>query len=125
MPARILLVAFLFVTLQANWTIFDQQIAGILFSQRIINRYLSNVCSLRESETLAWASAQIVCLCSINPQKVSDPSFSTSHSHHGTSATSTSLSPSRGEHGCVIYSTKPKILICDLSLASGQHKECE
>jgi len=70
-----------------------------------------------ECEILAWASAQIVCICSINPQKVTDSTFGSS-TH--TTLTTTSLSPSRGEHGCVIFSTKPKILVCDLSLAAAQ-----
>jgi len=70
------------------------------------------------SEILAWASAQIVCICSVNPHKVIDSAFGTNTNH--VSLTSTSLSPSRGEHGRIIFSTKPKILVCDLSLAPAQ-----
>lgn len=30
----------------------------------------------------------------------------------------------RGEQGCVVYSTKPKILVCDLTLFEDQKKDC-
>jgi len=77
----------------------------------------------RGCEILAWASAQIVCICSINPQKVTDSAFGSNSTH--VSLTTTSLSPSRGEHGSVIFSTKPKILVCDLSLVPTQSAVCK
>ena len=82
-----------------------------------------NVISRDGSEILAWASAQIVCICSVNPHKVIDSAFGTNTNH--VSLTSTSLSPSRGEHGRIIFSTKPKILVCDLSLAPAQSFDCK
>jgi hypothetical protein len=75
------------------------------------------------SEVLGWASAQVVCICSINPQKVlvsdsvSNPSRATFNS--------TSLSPRAGERGLVIFSTKPKILVCDLKLPDDSCSECK
>ena len=61
----------------------------------------------------------------MNPQKVSDAGLPPVGGR-GTSGAvaSTSLSPSRGERGSVFFSTKPKILVCDLSLLTGQEKEC-
>lgn len=32
--------------------------------------------------------------------------------------------PYRGERGSVIFSTKPKILVCDLTLVEDQQKDC-
>ena len=75
-------------------------------------------------EILGWASAQVVCICSINPQKVLALDSITKTSAYQASANSTSLSPSRGERGLVIFSTTPKILVCDLKLSDGSHTNC-
>lgn len=37
---------------------------------------------------------------------------------------STSLSPKAGERGLVIFSTKPKILVCDLTLPDESNTDC-
>ncbi|EFX88834.1 hypothetical protein DAPPUDRAFT_221054 [Daphnia pulex] len=78
------------------------------------NSYVQTKDSGECSEVLGWASAQVVCICSINPQKVL-VSDSVSNSSRAT-FNSTSLSPRAGERGLVIFSTKPKILVCDLKL---------
>lgn len=73
------------------------------------------IATKKSEEVLGWASAQVVCVCTINPQKVL---VMDSISNCNTSMTinSTSLSPKAGERGLVIFSTKPKILVCDLTL---------
>ena len=50
------------------------------------------------NEILAWASAQVVCICSINPQKVVDcvnTTLNTTTSSVNVFRSSTSLSPSK------------------------------
>ncbi len=70
---------------------------------------------------MGWASAQVVCICSINPQKVLE---SISKSNSMVMNNSTSLSPRAGERGLVIFSTKPKILVCDLRLPDDTYADC-
>lgn len=78
-------------------------------------------------EILGWASAQVVCICSINPQKVHmlDTATKTSAYQISMAVNSTSLSPSRGERGLVVFSTNPKILVCDLKLSDDSSIDCK
>lgn len=78
-------------------------------------------------EILGWASAQVVCICSINPQKIVVIDNTSKQSNHQVSFSTniTSLSPSRGERGVVIFSTNPKILVCDLKLSKDTCMECK
>lgn len=76
-------------------------------------------------ETIAWASAQIHCQCTINDSRVQIPEGArkslqetVEKSEDGT----TSFMPSKGERGRCLLSTKPKILFCDLTLAAGESK---
>lgn len=80
-------------------------------------------CHSNESseETLAWASAQIHCHCSIDDALVKFPS-SASQEELATASQDTSFIPCRGENGHVVLSTKPKILFCDLRLLPGECK---
>lgn len=77
-------------------------------------------------EVLGWASAQIVCLCTVNSCTVlgvNNPMFQSQTGN--VTVNNTSLSPSRGECGVVIFSSKPKILVCDLTLNLGDCATCE
>lgn len=85
-----------------------------------------------DSENLAWASAQIQCLCQLvkNPSNSRRDSESVSPGGNATltpssSAASnigTSLQPARDAHLHEVVSTSPKILFCDLTLKKGVSK---
>ncbi|XP_029839022.2 RAB6A-GEF complex partner protein 2-like isoform X1 [Ixodes scapularis] len=74
-------------------------------------------------ENLAWASAQIHCHCSVDEAKVHFPK-SPSQEQMATGSKDTSFIPCRGEgeKGYVVFSSKPKILFCDLRLLPGESK---
>ncbi|XP_054258121.1 RAB6A-GEF complex partner protein 2 [Macrosteles quadrilineatus] len=73
-------------------------------------------------ESLAWASAQIHCLCSTNG-KVPLPSKTPYLPEEKVVSNSdTSYAPCRGDRGRIVLSTTPKILFCDLKLAPGESK---
>ncbi|XP_064474963.1 RAB6A-GEF complex partner protein 2-like isoform X2 [Ornithodoros turicata] len=72
-------------------------------------------------ENLAWASAQIHCHCAVDEAKVLFPK-SPSQEQIATGSTDTSFIPCRGEKGHVVFSSKPKILFCDLCLMPGESK---
>ncbi|KAJ2953398.1 hypothetical protein O0L34_g988 [Tuta absoluta] len=64
-------------------------------------------------ENLAWASAQIHCF------------YSTSGGHGDKTPSiekTTALEVSSGDHGNVVFHTKPKILFCDLTIPLGETK---
>jgi len=74
-------------------------------------------------ETLAWASAQIICTCSVNEGKVALPRSSYAvNAPVVTYSQDTSFAPTKGEQGYVVVSTKPKILFCDIRLSPGESK---
>jgi len=74
-------------------------------------------------ETLAWASAQIHCQCSVSDDKVIFPSSSPiAQEEVAISNKNTSFAPCVGERGHVVLSTKPKILFCDVRLLPGESK---
>lgn len=74
-------------------------------------------------ETLAWASAQIHCHCSVNDAKVRYPlTSSLSQEELAIYNKDTSFAPCKGERGHVVLSTKPKILFCDVRLLPGECK---
>lgn len=78
----------------------------------------SDVC-----ETLAWASAQIHCQCTVSDDKVIFPSTSpVAQEELAVSNKNTSFAPCVGERGHVVLATKPKILFCDVRLLPGESK---
>ncbi|KAG1673630.1 RAB6A-GEF complex partner protein 2 [Nymphon striatum] len=78
----------------------------------------SDVC-----ETLAWASAQIHCQCSVDDNKVQIEQIPIHIQEEAAiSNEETSFAPCRGEIGHVAIATQPKILFCDLRLLSGEKK---
>lgn len=40
-------------------------------------------------------------------------------------SSSTALSPGRGEKGAIVFASKPKIIVCDLSLHPNQSATCK
>lgn len=74
-------------------------------------------------ETLAWASAQIHCQCSVSDDKVIFSSNSpVAQEELAISNKHTSFAPCVGERGHVVLATKPKILFCDVRLLPGEKK---
>lgn len=72
---------------------------------------------------LAWAGVQIHCHCVLDETKVNFvPLTSTEHEQISISSSDTSFHPSQGERGHLVFSTKPKILFCDLKLMPNEGK---
>ena len=69
------------------------------------------------TENLAWASAQIQCICQMASSAISRRESESSE--HGIS---TSLQPQRDAFSHEVVSTKPKILFCDLTLERGESR---
>ncbi|RWS23661.1 RAB6A-GEF complex partner protein 2-like protein [Leptotrombidium deliense] len=74
------------------------------------------------SEVLAWSGVQIHCQCTADESKVISIKGNNTEEQTAFSSTETSFQPCKGERGKVIFSTKPKILFCDLSLAPNESK---
>lgn len=71
-------------------------------------------------ESLAWASAQIICQC-FTDSKISKQEEKT---NAAVSGTNTALTVNT-QDGKIEIATKPKILLCDLRLSPGQTKTCK
>ncbi|KAK6188826.1 hypothetical protein SNE40_004924 [Patella caerulea] len=73
--------------------------------------------------TLAWASVQIICQCTVSESRVLLPRGPLpSTADVSSTGCDTSFVPNKGERGSTVLSTKPKILFCDLTLTAGQTK---
>ena len=96
--------------------------------------------SLCDSQQIAWACAQIDCHCFIDESKVvlpKDPlryntnenrSNEAQNLNSNTSANnsvSTSFQPNKDRVGISVFSSKPKILFCNLLLGKNQIKKCK
>lgn len=80
----------------------------------------------KQFDILAWASVQIHCQRTVSESRVSLPtSTNLSTEEVSTTGCETSFVPNKGEKGCTVLSTKPKILFCDLKLAPGESKQYE
>jgi hypothetical protein len=78
-----------------------------------------------KTEVLAWACAQISCQCYINETKVVLPKLRAQYQKEIENIEKgTSFMPNKGENGIIIYSSKPKILFCDLKLEPNACKSC-
>ncbi|CAH1254897.1 RGP1 [Branchiostoma lanceolatum] len=75
-----------------------------------------------DSESLAWASAQLHCQCSVSEARVVWPGEDTGEVPYGQEGSDTVFIPSRGERGHTVLSTAPRILFCDLKLRQGETK---
>lgn len=72
-----------------------------------------------DHEILCWAVVQIHCYCTIDETRVLYNEVESLQSSSVISSTDTSFNPClglKGEKGRVLYSSKPKILFCDLNL---------
>uniref|UniRef100_T1IMB0 furin n=1 Tax=Strigamia maritima TaxID=126957 RepID=T1IMB0_STRMM len=95
----------------------------ITFRNPVINPNTRAQSNNEVCETLAWASAQIHCQCSVNDSKVQFPlTNSISQEELATNNKETSFAPCKGERGHAVLSTKPKILFCDVRLIPGEKK---
>ena len=85
--------------------------------------------SENESASVAWACAQIDCHCYIDESKVilpKDPiKYNTSGSDKPNEIVSTSFQPNKDRLGISVYSSKPKILFCNLTLRHNQIEKCK
>ncbi len=95
-------------------------------------------------KTLAWACAQISCQCYLNESRIILPKTKTSQQQASVMFVNntnnvlnkvdmsdtlenqkTSFLPNKGENGIVVYTSKPKILFCDLKLDQNNSKSCK
>ncbi|XP_067665114.1 RAB6A-GEF complex partner protein 2-like [Haliotis asinina] len=89
--------------------------------------HFTNIGSRSENEpdvsSLAWASVQIICQCTVSESRVILPrAQNLSTEDASTTGCDTSFVPTKGERGLTVLSTKPKILFCDLRLSRGDSK---
>ncbi|XP_046354863.1 RAB6A-GEF complex partner protein 2-like [Haliotis rufescens] len=89
--------------------------------------YFTNIGSRSENEpdvsSLAWASVQIICQCTVSESRILLPrAQNLSTEDASTTGCDTSFVPTKGERGLTVLSTKPKILFCDLRLQRGESK---
>jgi len=77
-----------------------------------------------KNETLAWASVQLNCFCTVSDDKVTniDSSRNRKISLESQGGNKTSFLPTQGESGMAILSTKTKVLVCSLELAPNESK---
>jgi len=71
---------------------------------------------------LAWASAQLLCQCSVSESRMVLPKSPLTSAEVTTTGNETSFIPSKGEKGSPVLSTMPSILFCDLNLLPGESK---
>eukprot|EP01137_Pigoraptor_chileana_P009566 Opistho-2@58050 len=79
-------------------------------------------------ETIAWATAQVHCHVSYNPNLVRVPSeyIASASSVVPSITTQTALAAqAKEDHGFSVFATSPTILFCDLELAAGEAKTFE
>lgn len=102
-------------------------------------------------ESLAWASAQVHCQCTINSKMVLSEKINTAARSVAINASTnsrevplifptlfllytyiyydsvpdTTFAPWQQDNGHVVLNTKPKILCCDLRLSPGESKTCK
>lgn len=92
-------------------------------------------------QQIAWACAQIDCHCFIDESKVvlpKDPlryntsenrinetQNNTSNNVNGNNSLATSFQPNKDRIGISVFSSKPKILFCNLFLGKNQTKKCK
>ncbi|XP_029643732.1 RAB6A-GEF complex partner protein 2 [Octopus sinensis] len=95
----------------------------ITFSNSALPEYESHG---EQYDVLAWASVQIHCQRTVSETRIVLPSSTNlSTEEVSTTGCETSFVPNKGEKGCTVLSTKPKILFCDLKLAPGESKQYE
>ncbi|CAF0875016.1 unnamed protein product [Brachionus calyciflorus] len=95
-----------------------------LFEQKNFLKNFSQANENEEEFTIVWACAQIDCNCFFDESKVMLPKdplrYSTAEKAGDNS--STSFQPNKDRIGVSIFSSKPKILFCNLVLRPGEEK---
>ncbi|XP_066996470.1 RAB6A-GEF complex partner protein 2 isoform X3 [Anabrus simplex] len=94
----------------------------ITFSNPPVPLHMRSQSNSDALEGLAWASAQIHCQCSTNSKVALPESNSLLAEQASFANTDTSFAPCRGERGRIVFSTRPRILFCDLRLSTGENK---
>lgn len=88
---------------------------------------LNQISQEDEEFTIVWACAQIDCNCFLDESKVmlpKDPLRYNTTEKAGDSSV-TSFQPNKDRLGISIFSSKPKILFCNLVLRPGEEKSCK
>jgi hypothetical protein len=76
-------------------------------------------------QVIAWACAQIDCNCFIDESKVMLPlRYNINNDVKAADVSTTSFQPNKDRVGISIFSSKPKILFCNLKLRPGEVKSC-
>lgn len=78
-----------------------------------------------ESAQIAWCCVQIDCHCFIDESKVILPKDPLRFNEKTNEISNTSFQPNKDRVGISIYSSKPKILFCNLLLKPNQTKSCK
>lgn len=80
-----------------------------------------------ENFTLVWSCAQIDCNCFIDESKVMLPKDPLRYniSEKAGDSSVTSFQPHKDRMGISIFSSKPKILFCNLVIGPGEEKTCK
>ena len=79
-----------------------------------------------ETESIiAWSCVQLDCNCFIDESKVALPKIPMRYNiYNDTEASSNTSFQPRDRHGLSVYSSKPKILFCNLCLRPNEEKTC-
>ena len=80
-----------------------------------------------ENFIIVWSCAQIDCNCFIDETRVILPKDPLRYniSEKAGDSSATSFQPNKDRSGISIYSSKPKILFCNLLLRPGEEKSCK
>ena len=81
-----------------------------------------------EAESIiAWSCVQLDCNCFIDESKVALPKIPMRYNAFNdtdSASSNTSFQPNRDRQGLSVYSSKPKILFCNLCLRPNEEKTC-
>ena len=83
-------------------------------------------CQNSSEQIVLWSCAQIDCHCYIDESKVilNSLRYNTTDDNKANEIQATSFQPNKDRVGTSVYSSKPKILFCNLSLRPGETKSC-
>jgi hypothetical protein len=105
----------------------SKSITGLLLNEDKLT--LSNFeCDYDPDYVIAWACVQIDCNCHIDESKVILPKnplrYNIFTDNKASDASTTSFQPNKDRPGISVYSSKPKILFCNLFLRPNESKSC-
>ena len=78
-----------------------------------------------EQQVILWSCAQIDCHCYTDESKVVLNSLQYNDSNQNKDNESTSFQPNKDRVGISIYSSKPKILFCNVALKPNESRSCK